>query len=321
VHASATPPVGRLAPSPTGLLHLGHARTFLLAWWSIRSRGGRLLLRVEDLDGERSDPRFDDAARRDLEWLGLDWDGEPSIQSDHLARFDEAVQALLARGAAYPCVCTRADLRTLSRAPHAGDREPRYRGTCRDRYPSVDAAERATGRTASVRLRVPPGVVTLHDRVAGDYSLNVAEDVGDFLIARRGGGAAYQLACAVDDAAQGVTEVLRGDDLLPSAVRQWHVQEALGLPHPELAHVPLVVDANGRRLAKHEDDLSLFELRSRGADPRRIVSFVARSAGLEVPGAATAREVVGAFDLGRLPKTPVRLESRLLHTLGIADAG
>jgi len=316
VPSSPNIPVGRLAPSPTGLLHLGHARTFLLAWWSMRSRGGRILLRVEDLDEERSDPRFDDAARRDLEWLGIDWDGEPSIQSDHVARFDDAVRALLERGAAYACVCTRADLRTLSRAPHAGDREPRYRGTCRDRYQGVEEAERATGRTASVRLRVPPGVVTLHDRVAGAYSADVAEEVGDFLIARRGGGAAYQLACAVDDAAEGVTEVLRGDDLLPSALRQWHVQEALGLPHPELAHVPLVVDATGRRLAKHEDDLSLFELRSRGADPRRIVSFVARSAGLEVPSAVEARDVLGAFDLGRLPKAPVRLEPSLFETFG-----
>jgi glutamyl-tRNA synthetase len=308
-------PVGRLAPSPTGLLHLGHARTFLLAWWSARSRGGRLLLRIEDLDQARSRAELADAARRDLEWLGIDWDGAPSVQSEHLERFDDAVRTLLSRGKAYACVCSRADLRTFAQAPHAGDSEPRYPGTCRDRYASVEDAERRSGRPASVRLRVPAGPVTLRDRIFGDFTTDVAEDVGDFLIARRGGGASYQLACAVDDAAEGVTEVVRGDDLLPSAARQWHVQEALGLAHPEQAHVPLVLDEGGRRLAKHEDDLSLFELRSRGVDPRRIVAWVAKTAGMAATEPSTARELLPAFDLRKIPKDPVRLGPSALAAL------
>lgn len=313
--AGAAPVVGRLAPSPTGLLHLGHARTFLVAWWSARARAGRVLLRIEDLDGGRSRPHFADASRRELEWLGLDWDGEPSVQSAHLSRFETAVLALLDTGAAYPCVCSRADLRTLATAPHAGDSEPRYPGTCRGRFRTPAEAERETGRPAGVRLRVPDGVITLRDRVFGEYRADVAAEVGDFLIARRGGSAAYQLAVAVDDAAEGVTEVARGADLLPSAARQWHVQQALGLPHPEWAHVPLVVDEGGRRLSKHAHDLSLAELRERGADPARVVAFVARSAGMEVKERATARELVTAFAWEKLPKEPVRVNDELVRGL------
>jgi glutamyl-tRNA synthetase len=312
---AAVPLVGRLAPSPTGLLHLGHARTFLVAWWSARARGGRVLLRIEDLDGPRSQPRFADAARRDLEWLGLDWDGEPSVQSTHRGRFDAAVQTLLDAGDAYPCVCTRADLRTLASAPNAGDSEPRYPGTCRGRFRTVADAERETGRRAGVRLRVPEGAITIHDRVFGEVRADVAAEVGDFLIARLGGSAAYQLAVAVDDAAEGVTEVVRGADLLPSAARQWHVQRALSLPHPDWAHVPLVVDEGGRRLAKHADDLSLAELRERGADPARVVAFVARSAGLEVEERVTAREVTARFALDALPKEPVRVDPGVVRGL------
>lgn len=309
---NAGPVVGRLAPSPTGLLHLGHARTFLVAWWSARAQSGRVLLRIEDLDAPRSQTRFADAARRDLEWLGLDWDGEPSVQSAHLTRFDAAVQRLLDAGAAYPCVCARADLRTLARAPHAGDSEPRYPGTCRGRFATVADAERETGRPAGVRLCVPDGEISVADRVFGDCRVDVAAELGDFLIARRGGTAAYQLAVAVDDAAEGVTEVVRGADLLPSAARQWHVQRALSLPHPAWAHVPLVVDGEGRRLAKHEDDLSLAELRERGVDPKRIVAWVARSAGMDVSEGVTARELVSAFTWQRLPKEPVRLDETAL---------
>jgi glutamyl-tRNA synthetase len=306
-HPGAAQAVGRLAPSPTGLLHLGHARTFLLAWWSARAQGGRVLLRIEDLDVGRSRPHFADASRRDLEWLGLDWDGEPSVQSAHLSRFETAVQALLDAGMAYPCVCTRADLRTLATAPHAGDSEPRYPGTCRGRFRTLADAESESGRAAGVRLVVPDGFITLQDRVCGEYRADVAAEVGDFLIARRDGTAAYQLAVAVDDAADGVTEVVRGDDLLPSAARQWHVQRALGLPHPAWAHVPLVVDEEGRRLAKRADDLSLAALRERGADPESIVAFIARSAGMDVGERVRPREVVREFGFERLPRGVVRV--------------
>jgi len=305
-------PTGRLAPSPTGLLHLGHARTFLIAWWHTRSRGGRMLLRIEDLDGQRAQARFSDAALCDLEWLGLDWDGAPSVQSSHPERFDSALTRLLEQGDAYACVCRRGDLATAQGAPHAGDSEPRYPGTCRHRFANVRDAGHASGRPAGVRLVVPPGPVTIEDELQGSLTADVEAEVGDFLIARRGGAPAYQLAVVVDDAAEGVTEVVRGEDLLPSAVRQWHVQRALGLPHPRWVHVPLVTDASGRRLAKHANDLSLAELRERGADPRAIVRWVAESAGLPSTELATARELTTAFRLDRVPLSVTRVDAAVI---------
>jgi glutamyl-tRNA synthetase len=317
--AAGSAPVGRLAPSPTGLLHLGHARTFLCAWWSARSRGGRVLMRIEDLDGPRAERRFADAALRDLEWLGLDWDGAPSVQSEHLERFDAAVAALLEAGKAYPCVCTRGDLRTAQSAPHAGDSEPRYHGTCRGRFASLAEAERVSGRPAGVRLQVPDGPITFTDAVAGEVTFDVAATVGDFLIARRGGGAAYQLAVVVDDAAEGVTEVVRGDDLLASTARQRHLQDALGLPYPAYTHVALVTDEHGARLAKRADALSLAELRARGVDPRAIVGWAAESLGLAAGEHLTATEVTPHFRvterLGAQAKAGVPLLAALDRSL------
>ena len=310
--------VGRLAPSPTGLLHLGHARTFLLAFWHARSRGGKLLMRMEDLDGPRAEMRFADAALADLEWLGLDWDGPVLLQSLELPRLNLAVQRLIDEGKAYPCVCSRTDIRNAQSAPHAEDAEPRYPGTCRGLYASFAEAERKSGRAAGARLLVPEGSVTVLDGIAGTSAWDVARDVGDFLIAKRDKAPAYQLAVVVDDAAQGVTEVLRGDDLLPSAARQWHVQEALGLPHPAWFHAPLVTDASGRRLAKREADLGLAELREGGTDPRAIVSWVARGSGIACPERATAAELTPHFDLARLPRTPLELTTVALQALRAA---
>lgn len=307
--------VGRLAPSPTGLLHLGHARTFLLAYWSARSQKGRLLLRIEDLDGERSWPEFVAAAKRDLEWLGLDWDGAVHIQSDGLERLTASVRGLLEQGQAYPCTCTRHELRESQGAPQLGVSEPRYPGTCRGRYPDLATAERLSGRRAGVRLLVPEGVTHFEDRLAGAQAFDVRAEVGDFMIARRDGIPSYQLAVVVDDAAQGVTEIVRGDDLLPSTARQWLLQRALGLPHPRWAHVPLVLDEQGRRLAKRAKDLGLSELRERGADPRRIVAWAARSAGLAVGERATCGELVAEFSLARVPRQPVRLDASDLGML------
>ncbi|MCC6901556.1 MAG: tRNA glutamyl-Q(34) synthetase GluQRS [Polyangiaceae bacterium] len=300
------PLVGRLAPSPTGLLHLGHARSFLLAWWSVRARGGSMVLRMEDLDGPRVKPTMIDAALRDLDWLGLDWDGPWLLQSSGLERLRAAVTRLAERGATYPCVCSRGDVRAALSAPQQGDVELRYPGTCRGRFESLEAA-RATGREASLRFRVPEGRVTIGDGFAPPATFDVQAEVGDFMVARRDGTPAYQLAVVVDDAHQGVTEVLRGDDLLPSAARQWHLQRALGLGHPTFVHVPLVVDENGRRFAKRADDLSLAELRERGVDPRAVVGWAARSAGLELPERLTPREAMADFSLARLPHGPARL--------------
>ena len=306
------PIVGRLAPSPTGHLHVGHARSFLLAWWYARARGGRVLLRIEDLDLERVKPGMTAAALRDLEWLGLDWDGAPLCQSSELEPMHAALASLLASGAAYACTCSRRDIQSAASAPHADQGELRYPGTCRGRWASPDEAERESGRPAGLRLRIPDGEVELADGLAGTVRADVQREVGDFLIARRGGAFAYQLAVVVDDARQGVTEILRGDDLLPSTARQWHVQEALGLPHPSWIHVPLVVDDAGRRLAKRKGDTTLAELRAAGVDPRALVAWVARSAGQPVTEPVRAADVLPAFDLTRVPNEPVVFGERQL---------
>ena len=292
--------IGRLAPSPTGLLHLGHARTFLLAWWSARSQGGRVAMRMEDLDGPRVRPGMAEAALRDLEWLGLDWDGPVWVQSEHQEALAAAIDDLCERGLAYACVCTRADVRAAQSAPQQGDRELRYPGTCRDRFSGREPG-------AALRFRVPDGSIEIRDRFATAASFDVASEVGDFPIARKDGLPAYQLAVVVDDARQGVTEIVRGDDLLPSTARQLHLQRALGLPHPSWVHVPLVLDAEGRRLAKRADDLSLAELRAGGTDPRAIVGWAARSAGMDVRERVAASEATAAFELARVPHESVRL--------------
>jgi glutamyl-tRNA synthetase len=308
-------PVGRLAPSPTGYLHLGHARTFLLAWWHARSRGGRVLLRLEDLDGPRVKSEAMDAALRDLEWLGLDWDGPPLVQSTGIERHRAALAELQARGLAYPCICTRGDVRTAQSAPQLGVAEVRYPGTCRGRFRSMVEAEQRTGRRAGLRFLVPAGVVRVVDECAPPVDSDVQAEVGDFLIARREGAPAYQLAVVVDDAHQGVNQVVRGDDLLPSTARQWHLQRALGLPHPAWVHVPLVVDTSGRRLAKRAEDLSLIQLRSERVDPRAIVAWAAKTAGQLTPPRITARELVASFELARLPRTRVVLDQAELGVL------
>jgi glutamyl-tRNA synthetase len=283
---------------------LGHARTFLIAWWSARAQGGKVLLRIEDLDSARSDPSLIAASMRDLEWLGLDWDEAPYVQSAGDERLQVAISELLARGLAYACTCTRGDLRNAASAPQLGVTEIRYAGTCRDRYPTL-AAARASGRAAGVRLRVPDGALSFNDLVRGEQAFDVQSEVGDFLIARRDGVPAYQLAVVVDDAFQGVTEVVRGDDLLASTPRQIWLERALALSEPRWAHVPLVVDAAGRRLAKREDALSLAELRARGIDPRRVVAWVAASAGMPLSEWITPGEALPAFQLDALPSNQV----------------
>jgi glutamyl-tRNA synthetase len=274
----------------------------------MRALGGTLLMRMEDLDGPRADAQYISAALRDLEWLGLTWDGAMWLQSKGSERLNSAISTLIESGKAYPCVCSRGDILRAQSAPHADSAEPRYPGTCRGRFASFAEAQAQTGRAAGARLIVRVGSIVIEDGVQGPSSWDVEHTVGDFLIAKRDKAPAYQLAVAVDDAAQGVTHVLRGDDLLSSAARQWHVQSALGLPHPAWFHVPLVTDDTGRRLAKREADLGLAELREGGTDPRAIVAWAARSAGLAVPERVSASEVTPLFDLARLPRAPLRLE-------------
>ena len=294
--APSPPVVGRLAPSPTGRLHVGHARSFLVAWWSARAAGGEIVLRIEDLDRTRCKPEWEAGVLEDLEWLGLDWDGTPLRQSDDLEPYHAAAERLLARGLAYPCVCSRREIEAHLAAPHAGG-ELVYPGTCRGRFADVHAAERQSGRPAGVRFRVAPGPHAIEDRVHGRFTADPSAECGDFLLLRRDGMVAYQLAVVVDDARQGVTEVVRGDDLLPSAVRQHLLREALGLPHPAWAHVPLVHMPDGRRLAKRGGAVSLSDLREGGADPREIVAWCARTLGLADRSEARLwpNEVVGRF--------------------------
>jgi glutamyl-tRNA synthetase len=300
---------GRLAPSPSGDLHLGHARSFLLAWWQVRAQGGELVLRMEDLDTQRCVAGSEQSIIDDLQWLGIDWDGEVVRQSDRVHLYDRALETLRAGGHLYPCTCSRRELAEVASAPHAnlnpgssaeGERRP-YPGTCRDRFPDREAATRATGRAASWRFRVQPGGCGFRDHIWGHYQEDVSATVGDFPITSKDGGAAYQLAVVVDDADQGIDHVLRGDDLLSSTVRQIHLQRALGLPSPAWFHVPMVVDPQGTRLAKRHDSLSLIGLREAGWAAPDVVSWVAHSAGLKGGPRSTAYDWVEGFCAENLP--------------------
>lgn len=311
-HVEPTKPRGRLAPSPSGRLHLGHARTFVLAWLHAKSRGGEVKLRLEDLDSGRCRPEYAALVLQDLEWLGLDWDGPVSTQSSRLDELRAAAESLCARGLAYPCYCTRADLRNAASAPQRGVDEQRYPGTCRLKSSEGEQGPRA------LRFRVAEGPIEFVDGIAGAQRFDVWEEVGDFIISNRAGVPSYQLAVVVDDAAQGITEVFRGDDLLSSTPRQMLLFEALGQRTPSFYHAPLVLDAAGRRLAKRADDLSLWTLRQSGVDPRAIVQWVLGSAGLDAFARITAREACAAFDIDRLDRRPVFLAGDMIEALKAA---
>ncbi|HEX5051575.1 MAG TPA: tRNA glutamyl-Q(34) synthetase GluQRS [Planctomycetota bacterium] len=302
--AFGTVAVGRLAPSPTGALHLGNARTFLLAWLSIRSRGGTLPLRIEDIDGPRVKSGAAAQVIEDLRWLGLDWDGEPVLQSERLPLYAEAAARLVARGLAYPCVCTRREVEEAASAPHeSGDDGPVYPGTCRGRFPDLASARAATGREPALRFRVDVDAVPFVDGFAGARPGRVA---GDFVVQKRDGEPAYQLAVVVDDAAQGVTEVVRAEDLLPSTPRQLLLYRALGLVPPRFVHVPLVVGADGLRLAKRHGDTSLRFLREQGVAADAIVGFLAASCALRPVGQrCRPSDLLADFDWQRVPHAPV----------------
>jgi glutamyl-tRNA synthetase len=287
----------------------------LVAWWRARSVGGRLLMRLEDLDGPRAKPEMAEAAVRDLRWLGLDWDGPDYLQSTGLSEISAAAAQLEATRRAYACVCSRGDVRSAQSAPQLGDHEPRYPGTCRGKFASLAAAQQQTGKAAGLRLLVPDAEVTVEDQLLGERRFDVQAEVGDFLISKRDRAPAYQLAVVVDDARQGVTEVVRGEDLLASAARQRLLQQALGLPGVRYLHVPLVLDETGRRLAKREDDLSLQELREAGTDPRAVVAWAARTCGIACDARVTARVALIDFSLAKLPRSPVMLDAETISEL------
>jgi len=276
-------------------MHLGNVFSALVAWLSVRAAGGRLVLRIEDLDPRGKDKGAASVLIDDLSWLGLDWDEGPYYQSDRLDLYEEAVADLTERGLTYPCFCTRAELHAAS-APHASDGTYVYPGTCRGLSPEA-VAERLLARTPAIRLRVPEegdaaGQIHFTDLTYGDQAEVLARECGDFLVRRSDGVFAYQLAVCVDDALMGVNLVVRGRDLLGSAARQIYVHRLLGRQEPTFAHVPLLVDSAGRRLSKRDRDLDLGALRERDADPRTIISTLARYLGLCGEG-----ELVAASEL------------------------
>ena len=297
---SPAPVVGRFAPSPTGRMHAGNIFAALVAWLVAKSQGGRMVLRVEDLDRERSKPRFISDVQRDFETLGLTWDEGPYFQHDRDEAYRAAFDALVARDLVYPCFCTRADLHAAS-APHRGEK-PVYPGTCRLLSADERAARAAaTGRMPAERLIVPDRVYGLDDLVQGPYAQNLAHECGDFLIRRSDGAFAYQLAVVVDDAEQGVNSVVRGMDLLCSTPQQIYLQELLDLPGATYAHVPLIVGERDRRLSKRDRDAALDELLARFKTPAAIIGHIAGLTGL-APNTdpITPEELLPLFSVGQL---------------------
>ncbi|TPV95587.1 MAG: tRNA glutamyl-Q(34) synthetase GluQRS [Myxococcales bacterium FL481] len=295
---------GRYAPSPTGRLHLGNARTALIAWLAARSRGASFVMRVEDLDPQRSRGELEAEQLADLRWLGLDWDEGPDVGGPHgpyrQSERVEAYAAALEGLEVFPCSCSRREVRELALAPHG--REPIYPGTCR-------AGPRRPDRPLAIRWRTPAGVVTFVDRVQGCRSENVRRDVGEFVLRRADGVWAYQLAVVVDDQAMAIEQVVRGSDLIESTARQRLLQRALGYRETEYAHIPIVTGPDGSKLNKRHGAPDLSTMRLAGVDPRRVVAMLAASAGLIDAGQTHVqpRELVGGFDWGRIPPQSVSL--------------
>jgi glutamyl-tRNA synthetase len=296
---------GRYAPSPTGRLHVGNARTALLAWLAARGQASSFVLRVEDLDAARVVPDAEAALMVDLRWLGIDWDEGPDRggprapyrQSERRALYDAAIERLLLGGRAFPCACSRAEVARAASAPHGpGDEGPRYAGTCRGLpWEEVERRARAAGRATVIRFDGRAERVTVTDEVHGLVDPLGEEGVDDFVLRRADGVAAYQLAVVVDDAAMGMEEIVRGDDLLSSTPRQIALHRALGHSVPRFAHVPLLLDEGGERLAKRTRPVSLASLRDRGTDASEVVARLAASAGLWPAGRpAPARQILDA---------------------------
>jgi glutamyl-tRNA synthetase len=290
---------GRFAPSPTGALHLGNLRTALLAWLFARSDGGRFLVRMEDLDVAVARPEHEARQLADLAAIGLDWDGPVLRQSERRVVYDDAIATLAAAGLTYPCYCTRREIQDAASAPNRAEQPGgAYAGTCRDLTPAERADRERAGRPPALRLNAGRAFVTVHDRLAGP----VSAVVDDIVLRRNDGVAAYNLAVVVDDAAQGVTEVVRGDDLLSSTPRQVHLASVLGLPLPTYAHVPLVLGPDGARLAKRHGAVTIADLGQPGGVVRgRLAASLDLAADGEQPSMA---ELLARFDPSRLPREP-----------------
>ena len=305
------PVVGRFAPSPSGRMHLGNAFSALLAWLSVRSAGGELVLRQEDLDPQRCKRAYAEQIEADFRWLGLDWDrggsqgGPGYFQSNRSERYAEYLERLNRKGLIYPCFCTRNQLHAAS-APHATDGTPIYAGTCRN-LTSAERAERARTRKPALRVRVPAETISFTDTVMGTYAETLDRDCGDFILRRSDGVHAYQLAVVVDDALMGVNQVVRGADLLSSTPRQIWLQRQLGFStQPQYCHVPLLCGEDGHRLSKRQKDVDLGALRQAGRRPEEVVGQLAYWAGLiDRPEPVAARELIPIFDWKKVPRDPI----------------
>ena len=292
--------LGRFAPSPTGLLHLGNLRTALASWLSARKAGGRWLIRMEDVDGPRCRRDLGEAQLRDLAALGLESDAAVLWQSDRSATYQQALAALHRANRLYACHCSRKDLQLLASAPHTEDGLRPYPGRCRER--AWEGFDRA------LRLRLPDGSMAWEDRLLGPQHDDPAQLTGDPLLFRRDGCFAYHLAVVVDDAAQGVTDVVRGTDLRSVTATQICLQEVLGLARPAYAHLGLVAAPDGGRLGKRAGALGLDALAARGVSPAEALGWLGWSLGcLDRPGPCEAPDLIGAFDWARVPKDEVRV--------------
>ena len=298
-------PVGRFAPTPSGRMHLGNVFAALIAWLSVRSRNGEMVLRMEDLDTQRTSADFADILRDDLAWLGLDYDRETPPQSRRSAAYDHYFEILRDKGLIYPCYCTRSQLHSVN-APHLSDGTYVYTGTCRNLQTPPP------NRTPAWRVMVTDRVWTLEDKVQGHYELNLATQCGDMVMRRADGVYVYQLAVTVDDGEAGVTEVVRGMDLLSSAPRQMYLQELFGFPHPQYGHVPMLLAPDGRRLSKRDKDLDLGELRKH-VSPEALIGTLAFASGLidrNVP--ISAGELAGEFAWEHLKGDSIYLNAQQL---------
>ncbi|MBQ7415831.1 MAG: tRNA glutamyl-Q(34) synthetase GluQRS [Oscillospiraceae bacterium] len=298
---SKTAPVGRFAPTPSGRMHLGNVFAALIAWLSVRSRNGSLVLRMEDLDTQRTSDEFAELLRQDLRWLGLDWDEETAPQSQRSPVYDRYFEQLRQLGLLYPCYCTRSQLHNVN-APHLSDGTYVYAGTCRN------LTEPPANRLPAWRVIVPEREFVVNDLCQGTFRQNLSTDCGDFVVRRADGCYVYQLAVTVDDGEAGVTEVVRGMDLLGSAPRQMYLQELFGFAHPDYGHVPMLLAPDGRRLSKRDRDLDLGQLRLR-LKPEELIGKLAAAAGLlDCCEAISAKELASVFTWDKLKGEAIYLE-------------
>jgi glutamyl-tRNA synthetase len=292
---------GRFAPSPTGPLHVGNLRTALLAWLFARSAGARFLVRVEDLDRSRVRPGIEEAQLADLRAIGLDWDGPIVRQSERMELYEEAVERLDTGGLLYPCYCTRKEIRAAVSAPHGILAADRYPGTCRELTGTERAERAAAGRPPALRVRAEAARISFEDRASGHQE----GETDDFVVRRNDGAPSYQLAVVVDDADQGIGEVVRGADLVDSTPRQILLARLLGLPIPRYAHVPLVLGPDGQRLAKRHGAVTLGDRVAQGEGPEEVLAWMARSLGLAEPGEKPSMDdLLVRFDPDRIPQGP-----------------